>query len=463
VGCNNTSPEDTLGISPENTLIPSNNNEAPVITDDPNAEPSDIPWWAPPPITAETTEIDPTQTGELIIYLPPYSWWWLNPAIDFYKEIYPNVELIVEDIGDNYFVYGTRLSAELAAGTGPDILFPQFMFGADMYKMADAGAFLDLNEFIQQDENFNFSDYVMPVLDGGIYNGKRYLMPYEYNVNVFISIPSKLDEIGFDMTSTNNPISFISEITRTLPKAQTNPLFQSMVSGNLWYNLFYASGIKYIDFETNTVLPYENAFEEFVKAYKPYRSVDNIVDINILPVNLHPQYLRNGTINFGWTNSSIGYIILASQVNAFDDVQMHIIPDINGNNHANCVGAAIRSGTQNHTNAWNFIKILLSPENQTRVSFNNIPVHINSLIAQLERLYNHYDGVHGDMTCAKLSDEMMQSYIALITSVDVSTAFYSGPAGEKFYDQLEPFFQGDRSYEDSIARLRNDLRLYMSE
>jgi multiple sugar transport system substrate-binding protein len=445
------------GTPTQETIPPTDNNGVPVTTDDPSTEPSpDL--WSPPPISFDPTQTDPDQIGELVIYLPPHSWYWLNPTINFYREIYPNVELIIEDIGNDYYAYSTRVSTELMAGSGPDIFFPTLMFDADMFKMADAGAFLDLNEFIEQDDSFNLDDYIKPVLDGGIFRGKRYLMPFEYNVNVFVSIPEKLDEIGFDMSEIGSPISFMDEIVRTMPKAQTNRNFKTMATGSMWWALHTASRMKYADFEANTVLPYEETLEKLVRAYKPYFSFDGAV------YETHLRDLRNGVTMFGVCGNITDFFFLASQINTISDIQMNVIPDMNGKIHVRSTGAAtIRSGSPNQQNAWNFIKLMLSPENQSRDTFQNMPVHKRSLIAHIERLYNFCDGVKDHFIFTKLSNEDVQAYIALITAIDYSSSFDSSQTNMMFHDYMMPFWEDKVSYETAIAGLKNDLRLYMSE
>jgi ABC-type glycerol-3-phosphate transport system substrate-binding protein len=446
------------GTSTQETIPPTDNNGVPVTTDDPSTEPSEPPFWAPPPIPVETLEIDPTQTGELVIYPPPFSMFWLDPVINLYKEIYPNVDLIIENLGNDLYAYGTRVSAELMAGTGPDILFPALMFGTDMFKMADAGAFLDLNELIKQDELFDLNDYVRAVLDGGIYRGNRYIMPFSYNVNVMLSTPSKLNEIGFDISQMDDPLSFINEVVRTLPKAQENRMFQSMLSGGMWIHLLTASGTKYIDFETNTVLPNEEILKNLVTAYKPYRFFDYAV------YDVQHTHLLNGTVIFGGCQNILDFIMIASQLKTFGDIQMNVIPDLNGSVHTSTVlGAAIRSSSDNSQNAWNFIKLLLSQENQSRDTFQNIPVHKNSIIAQIKRKYNYWDGAMDNMMFTKLSANEIQTFLNMVVNINQSSAFHSSPAEAMFLKHIELYYKDEISYDDAIARAKNDLKLYLSE
>jgi ABC-type glycerol-3-phosphate transport system substrate-binding protein len=135
--------------------------------------------------TAETIEkmkqkevvIDYDQTGELVIWTPPgFRGPLVMSAVAIYEQMYPNVNVILQrrfsdslDFMAQIDVYYTQLTVELIAGKGPDVLFLSDMPpSVDLHKMADNGALHDLNEFIEQDENFNLGDYVKGVMDGGV-------------------------------------------------------------------------------------------------------------------------------------------------------------------------------------------------------------------------------------------------------------------------------------------------------
>jgi multiple sugar transport system substrate-binding protein len=416
--------------------------------------------WTPPPIPVDTIQVDETQTGELVIVMPPWGGVWLDPVISRYKEIYPNVNLIIENDGNNQnpYAYGVRISAELAAGKGPDIIFPSHMFEADNYKMANAGAFLDLNELIEQDTGWSLDDYVKGVLDGGIYKGKRYVIPTGYSVNVFVTLSSNLSGIGFDVSKRDNPVLFMNEVMRTLPNARTNPIFQSMVGGSMWYSLYSALGIQLADYETNTVLPDEETLEKLLKAYQPYRLFDHIID------EAQISHLLNGIVMFAVESRVPSFLSLVSQLKTEGEFQMFVMPDMNGKIHAtggNLV--AVRSGSQNKQNAWNFIKLLLSPEIQSNSINNNIPVHKDSIAVCVDRLRNSFDGTSGNMIFTKLSDEETLTFINLITSIDYCTAYFSLPTDYMLHEHMTPYFEGKVSYETAINGLRNQLRLYVSE
>ena len=108
-------------------------------------------------------KIDLTSTDELVVYLP--GWTSANDALQLaastYKRLYPDVNIIVEEIGESIYdweTYRTRISTELMAGAGPDIVVCYNLAFNDIMKTMDVGAFLNLDPIIEQDESFSYDD-----------------------------------------------------------------------------------------------------------------------------------------------------------------------------------------------------------------------------------------------------------------------------------------------------------------
>jgi multiple sugar transport system substrate-binding protein len=442
-------------------------NRSSIATNDSDADETPTPAWTPPPILVEATQVDPDQTGDLVIYLPPYVLW-TNPLIDLYKKIYPNVNVIIEDFSNtDWRGYSTQLSAELAAGKGPDIIFPSIMFESDINKMVGAGAFLDLNEMIEQDASFAFDDYVKEVIDGGIYHdGKRYVMPYTYIPSIYISSTAALNEIGFDMSKTSDIVSFWNETIRTLTKAQTNHNFRSMFNGSIGRDLLFSSGIRLVDYENNLILPDEEKLIKLLDIYKLLYPIES--DSSRQISDLRSAHLIEGAILFS-TAPQLGFTIgLASELKTEGGFEMNVMPGIDGKIHASTNSTvAIRSGSPNRQNAWNFIKLMLSPEVQSdSYLIMGVPVHKKSLFAEIDILRNLYDKTAGGFigtNSTKLSEGEIQIFTDMLINVNYCNAYVSHPINSMFIEHMTPYLKGEVSYDTAINRLRNQLSLYVSE
>jgi beta-lactamase regulating signal transducer with metallopeptidase domain len=418
--------------------------------------------------------VDETQAGDLEIWVPPIMQEsFFLPAIVLYEQMYPNVNVTVWrfkdslDIWSNYNAYTIQLATELIAGRGPDVLFTSHMPpNADLYKMADNGTFLDLNELIEQDEDFNLDDYVKAAIDGGIYKGKRYAIPVNYTLDSIIrSIPRNLNKIGFDSSQLSDVTSFMNEIMRTLPEAQKQPAFKVMKNNSLWWHYLHkSSGIKLIDYETGTILPDEDGLRQLAEAYKPYYPLDNKHFLHIWW-----EHLISGVVLFEDVPNVNSF--LSSAVIPGD--QINALRGIDGKVHASPrLSTAIRSGSKNQQNAWNFIKLLLSPEMQNNNMIVFLPLHKDTLIGQIKSITDFDSGVTPDgVSYFKFSEERVQEYIDMLINVDYCDVLaysfsyenYITALGRFFDEHMIPYFEDKVSLDDAINGLRNTLRLYLSE
>ena len=469
IGCNRTSP-DEADPPLSDVELPAVSGETPGSSGETPGADTDVPDWIPEPIKINPLVVDPDQTGDLIIYLPPFSKFGLMIAIDAYKEMYPNVNVIIETPSDtDSSVYSSRLSTELMAGTGPDIIFPRSMVDAEPGKLLNTDAFLDLNDLIESDDSFNLDDYVKAVLDGGLHNGKRYIMPYTYMVPIYSASTKTLNEIGFDMSQSTDLISFVNEAVRCLPKAQENPNFRSLFDTFLWSDITRFFGISLVDFETGEILPDEDSIRELFEAYKPYHHIDS--DSSRTIQSKFAESLRNGARSFLLELAPHGFFERTSYLKGNGGFEMLVIPGINGKTQSRAWDtAAIRSGSPNTENAWNFIKLLLSPVTQSNVNITAVwlPVHKEVLINKIEMDWYDYDGVvttsTGDQfTCTRLSEAEMRAYMDAVLSVEDSLAYESHIIRSMLNDHIKPYFEGAVSLDATLSGLKSQLLLYLTE
>ena len=436
------------------------------------------PLWTPEPIEIKYLQPDPTQTGDLTVYITP-SFLYGGSLIDFYKKIYPNVNVTKEDYLDaDLDAFSAQLSVDIAAGKGPDVIFTDSMFNTDVYKVIQAGAFLELDDLIAQDASFdlNDDDYIKEVFDAAVYNGKRYAIPFSYSIPLYIANPYRLDDIGFDLSKASDTVSFLNEVVRTTPKAQATPNYLSSFEGSiLGSELLNLSGIRLVDYETNTALPDEDGLKRLLDAFKPYYHIDadaDSIDSNSFRGNYMSAapFLNNGIVMFLLTPRPTAFIFTANEMNVRSDFEMIVIPDMDGKIHANCNrAAAIRAGSPNIQNAWNFIKIMLSYEMQSHMGITRgVPVMKSAIAAQVEEYRNIWDGVTGEFknyTFKDMSDEEAQALIDAVMDIDSCGMFgtYTSPVTKMLVDHMTPYLKDEVSYETALTGLKNQLRLYVSE
>lgn len=432
---------------------------------------------------------DLTQTDELVLYLPEYKF---SPpsylkAVDVFKAQYPGVNVTINWIGDldndPADQYQAALSMDLMAGSGPDVILTDY-FTSDLYKVMDTGVFLNMNSIIKEDASFKMDDYNTTILAAGYYKDGQYIMPTSYTLPIMLADQDTLDNVGFDLSKAVDATSFLSEVNQCLPKLLENPMFGLIIEdSDKYYNwriydlsaaLFYASDIRLIDETTNNILPDEAAFRAFCEAFQPFRANDMS---NTAASMRFYEALSSGAALF---EAHFRYIDFAewSILNDNGKPVWTAVPSKGGQLKATaCTGAAINANSKNHLNAWNYIKILLSEQVQTKVpgrynSFKAFPVNKAVLSKEIESQTDDgslFEGVICDAsgtyffdTYLTITADEKSQYEALHEGI--TNCSLKNEVLYNFFDQcMTPYFKGDKSLDECIADLKTRLKIYVSE
>jgi len=425
-------------------------------------------------------KVDLTPTDQLVLDFPGYQYFpqMYETAVSVFKRQYPDVTVTINTMGDadNYpnDQYQTALLAEIMAGSGPDVILTDY-FTSDLYKTMDTGAFLNLNSVISQDQGFQMSDYNETVMKAGYYKGGQYIMPLGYTLPLLLGEQSALDGVGFDTAKANTLADFFNEITACLPAMQANSGFVRAVNQVLYYSLAQTAGVSLANEETKAVALDEAGVRAFCEAYKPYFEIDTSDNF----ASTSDDALSTGATFF--SDISDG----PSRLLEYCYVQQNVgtpalaaIPSMSGGLEATTTsGAAIRGGSPNQLNAWNFIKILLSasiqyctPGTMDGVEFA-FPVNNTALQQEIDYCAKpsppgtvlSSSGDPSDTWTSKgMSDEDKAAYQSLISGV-TGCSLTNYPIIQIFNRCVTPYFKDEKSLDDCISDLKSQLGIYISE
>ena len=259
----------------------------PVVTDDPSFQYNDpLEGWVFPEYDGIIDDsADMRSTGALNIYVPPSYDAWLMPAVEEFQMNNPHITVevtrfIQADSDKPDWERYNRIYEELLAGKGPDLLFPHTLSDLNQQMAMNRGLFLNLTDVLAAD--INREDYVEGVLDGGIYKGRQYVVPFGYRVPAYLARADTLRAIGFNALMAENPVSFLEEVARVLPLVVAhNSAFESMLSFDDEFefpygaesaefnHFFQTAGLELIDWENQVLLPDKNGLRQLCEAYKP--------------------------------------------------------------------------------------------------------------------------------------------------------------------------------------------------
>ena len=344
--------------------------------------PKDIPDNTPTGTSPDAPETEPDyswftmpeETGKLTIYSPGnYYSSVLNPAIEIFKQLYPEIEVSYEILSNEE--YETRIRTEIPAGKGPALIPMADTTSPHLYKTRETGLFEDLNPYFGTDGEIALSEFVRPVMDTGVMNGKRYVAPLCYKVPVLMTTQSILDEIGMTAEELATCDGFCEGAKRFHEKYPDSTLFFDI--GGLSptvtdvCTLYRNFGFNIINHETNEVEIDEGRFRQCLDLAKLYYDPD--YDTDEEAVWDIPYYGAGGGLHlklfpydsFGGNSYSIYFTsqtflgndgeepVLFLPANQHDGVTAQIV-----------LGAAIPKGAADKSSAWKLLKILLSNDIQ---------------------------------------------------------------------------------------------------
>nr|WP_304036005.1 ABC transporter substrate-binding protein [Ruminococcus bromii] len=392
-----------------------------------------------------------------------------------YDESY-QIEIVKFDSEDTML---TKISTEIMAGKGPDIISLNQKLPFE--KLIDNGSFADIDELAElYKSDIDFDDYNSTIMDCGIYNGKRYIIPIAYCPNILITTQEILDKYNLENTN----FSFKELKIRLSDKDHSYALFGNK---DETYKFFLSYVNEYVDFYNKTT---EFSSDEFTE------SLDYI-----------GKMIRNdNSRKEGTTWDIIGnYLFRTSQL-SFDGSMMStlnsyfyiynnnstpvIIP--NYNKKANAVsafvqcGIALNNNSNNKEKALAFIQYVLSYDIQklwsessasSSIVVRALPVNKAAFEYVIDhtskRVYDINDDGEYEKSEEEYSDEIktkfFNEYLDMINSISSCTLYDYLKFENTYYnssvigDIVNDYLNGDISKEKFIRQLTAATEIYLTE
>ena len=205
-------------------------------------------------------------------------------VIEQFKERYPNVNIrldILPQTEESRTAYLKKIRSEIMSGGGPDLyLMPTYELAypeteitstdfmeplfASVPKQMYNGVFTDIGEYYDADETLGKDGLVTGVMDAGIMDGARYVMPLRYDYDVLLADVNAMEDLGIDPDLFNGGIDELYCLAERLQ--------DDYVSFGLAAKPDYTHASDYIDFQTENVLMDASEFASLVNGY--YRTVE---------------------------------------------------------------------------------------------------------------------------------------------------------------------------------------------
>ena len=442
---------------------PTDGDKTPADTSDPATEtPEESEETFPAPDYSNF--VMPEETDTLVLYAAESLSKPMNTAVRLFEESYPGVNIDLQFMKESEFQ--NRVRTEVAAGRGPDVILTDSNAFPDIYKTMSTGIFEDLNPYVLIDADFDLSDYIESVMDGGVLFGRRYLLPVQYQYPMLLTTEEILTDIGVEAESLGTYQGFLDACTAYREKKPDGLLFQFVGGETDLRRLYEYSGLRMIDYEKNAVSFNEERFRQMIDICRLFEGTvpDNGITKNSSEVLSEDECL------FGDGQSVLLMLwdCILLKMYGLNPV-LTLGTDENDGATAQIVYySAIPGGAANKRNGWRFIKILLSDEiqyglddtkqNQNPLFYAGNPVRKESL----EKMIRYYASRYMKDFPEYMTEDDVISFTQ--KTMAVTSAVMRPPViFNAVRDNMTPYIEGKDSYDKCLGKLMNELELYKDE
>ena len=409
-----------------------------------------------------TDFVMPPETDTLVVYTTDMLGVTLVPAVEIFRERYPEVTVDIKKYGDDEF--NTLIRTEIPSGRGPDLLFSDGNTLPDLYKTMSARLFVDLEPFFLNDPDFSFAGYVNGVTDRLLFDGRRYAVPIEFFAPVVSTSQEALDEAGIPRESLSSYDGFLGALTQyhaVFPEGE--PFVYVIGDPNQKDLLFLYKSFAFqlIDYGECTASADDEKLHALADTVKLFYGDKRKITLGEFgPKGTTDRVgLFRAELNAPWSMFMQVYGIIGNG----EEPVLLPVPDPYGGMTAEIGSfAAIPEGAKNKRNAFRLLEILLSEELQSGTDGVGasdlrigLPVNRNALKTVLHREAAYYD----EYDWAEEYENKLYEIFAGCTR-----AVMLPPVLRRYLEsELMPYVRGERSWEDCYKRFLNTLELYAGE
>lgn len=304
-----------------------------------------------------------------------------------------------------------RLKSAVMAGEGPDVfVFEGSEFYSELYKMIEAGIFLDFDPLIEKDSEFKLDDYEKTIMDVGYYSGRRYILPLTYSVPNLVVNEDKMKQFNVNL----DDVSTYKNLLNTALRLHTEGKSLYTDLGSVFYYGEYSWSQEAIDFENKKLNLDVDTFDMFMQYQREEINLSDNYTKGISSIDF-AELTANEDGLFFFDDGLMGLTRVLSSGREDNSILILPIPNSKGN-HTACVTyfAMIPSSSKNIEGAWEFVKLLLGDDFQ-------------------KQIYMNYMGAEGVGVKSSLIDYNIEHF------TEMNSSF--GPIPEKYIEKIKTLYK----------------------
>ena len=351
---------------------------------------------------------------------------------------------------NSYAAVSDRLTMDILAGEGPDILITN---GANE-QLSKKDYFIDLSDYLKNESGVSEADYFTNAIEASKFNGSLYQLPIGFYVDCFLA--------PYDAFGSKNGLTFEEyiQMVKTVCNG-TDPVYDHQLAFSrteVATKLFANTSEKYIkdgkiDVNNNDFKAILDYCKELpAKGFYEGKDVDaEWEDLMTSRENMRVQ----PTVVYGFYEYE-------AFTEKFKDAVICGYPSVDGRpaTIGSDMAVSISSHTSDESSCKKFLSILLSEDIQ-KTLFMNIPINKKCAkdlaLLEIEEHNGSVDANEGNKFAKagkKVDASVADKYIEQLSTATTSSFVYHS-ISLIIYEEIPAYFEGQKSFED-VAKVIND-------
>lgn len=424
------------------------------------------------PVTTESTDSEETATLDIYYLADDACSHYIVNSFDFFTDgitINATEFASIEEMD-------TRIATEVNANQGPDVIVFPKSTTLDTTKMAINGAFLDLSEFLENDETYDPKNYYS-VLDAGNIGGKQLMMPLRFGIPYYRTAQERLTAAGMDLPENFTASQLMAAFqTHAASLGEDFGAFMYGIEGiddsfgAMLYDTLRLTDVEIADLQGQTLSITDEVFREYAE-YARFMYSESMKTGGILR--------KHGTdFTDGWTHVTALYMNAQFPVNLQhfealfrvgleETVRMLHMPNYADPTSLTAdisVYAVVLENTDDPQTAYKFLRYAMDGifgENE-----HSLPISRNQMAAHLDqRCWNRGASItipNGIVSVPAMSAELRQLCEQTFDRI-TSGSIRSGVIDDIFTEAMEPYIVGEAEFDECYTKFKNQMNLYLYE
>lgn len=386
--------------------------------------------------------------------------------INNYNALFDGTKIEYEAFTTEYLKYMyPKMKEGIKQGKGPDLILIDYDFQRrnDIYELIEDDMFADIDELIKRSQRFDSSEYNMKVLDAGIVNDKRVLVPVSYNHNITIGYKNNFTKHGLEIPTELTPETLLDLLNRYYQNTPKESV--AMISNELEQSLFsYLNDDNQID---NL-----HGLDELLEAYKKnYKRMGNSTFFNVCNNETFDWYkwsLENDIL-FDRLYGRLGNLYYQYNLikNSGSDIVIYNYPlTVEKSKTTPFRSFAISSTSDKKNSAFKFTEYMLSKEVQSAPKHAPIiPVNLDSYDLAKQRLingdYNYFKD--SDITPVPVPLELVYQLTDIVENAECELDNYKYIYDKCFLSPIHKYYSGSLELQYVVDEINDNLYKYYND